>query len=110
MSDYNLFFSKVSEDFTITESTSFLFPELPTEWPKIQVIRFEEWQKEGFDTHSLFTDPLFVDAANDDYRLSPDSPAYELGFQPIPVEKIGIRKTAAMNIQQQPKKQSGDNQ
>jgi hypothetical protein len=32
---------------------------------------------------------LFVNAAADDYRLQPSSPAFTLGFQPIPVEKIG---------------------
>jgi len=25
----------------------------------------------------------------DDYRLRDDSPAFKLGFQPIPIEKIG---------------------
>ena len=34
-------------------------------------------------------DPLFVDPDKDDYRLKPDSPALKLGFQPIPVDKIG---------------------
>jgi hypothetical protein len=34
-------------------------------------------------------DPLFVDAAQGDFRLKPDSPAYKLGFEPIPFEKIG---------------------
>jgi hypothetical protein len=34
-------------------------------------------------------DPLFVDATRGDYRLKPDSPALGLGFEPIPVEKIG---------------------
>jgi hypothetical protein len=32
---------------------------------------------------------LFVDAAKDDYRLQPESPALKLGFEPIPVERIG---------------------
>ncbi len=32
-----------------------------------------------------------VDAANDDYRLKPESPAFKLGFKPILVEKIGPR-------------------
>lgn len=34
-------------------------------------------------------DPLFVDAAQGDFRLKADSPAYKLGFEPIPFEKIG---------------------
>jgi hypothetical protein len=51
--------------------------------------QWEAWQKLGFDLHSVIADPLFVDAASGDYRLSPGSPAYKLGFQPIPIEKIG---------------------
>ena len=34
-------------------------------------------------------DPLFVNAKEYDFRLLPESPALALGFQPIPIEKIG---------------------
>ncbi len=51
--------------------------------------QWEAWRKMGFDRNSIVADPLFVDAENDDYRLKPDSPALKLGFEPIPVEKIG---------------------
>ena len=37
------------------------------------------------------TDPLFVDAAHSDYRLKPNSPAYALGFQRLPIEKMGLK-------------------
>jgi parallel beta-helix repeat protein len=50
---------------------------------------WQSWQAAGEDQHSLVADPRFVDPANDDYRLRPDSPAWKLGFQPIPVERIG---------------------
>jgi hypothetical protein len=49
-----------------------------------------EWQATGFDQHSLIADPLFIDAANRDFRLKPDSPALELGFQPIDRSEIGL--------------------
>jgi parallel beta-helix repeat protein len=44
------------------------------------------------DQHSVVADPLFVAPARDDYRLRADSPAFKLGFQPIPLEKIGPYK------------------
>lgn len=48
------------------------------------------WQAAGFDTRSILADPLFVDPDRDDYRLRPESPAFKLGFKPIPVERIGL--------------------
>jgi hypothetical protein len=47
------------------------------------------WQALGQDQHSLVADPRFVAPEKDDYRLRSDSPAWKLGFQPIPLEKIG---------------------
>ena len=47
-----------------------------------------DWPGEG----NLDTDPLFVDADNGDYRLKPDSPALKLGFQPIDISRIGVRR------------------
>ncbi|MEK6794435.1 MAG: hypothetical protein AABZ39_06645 [Spirochaetota bacterium] len=51
--------------------------------------QWQEWQRLGFDNNSAVADPLFVDAANGNYRLKPDSPAFALGFKQIPVEHIG---------------------
>ena len=50
---------------------------------------WESWQALGLDTHSLVADPLFVDPDEDNHRLRPDSPAFKLGFKPIPFDKIG---------------------
>ena len=50
-----------------------------------------QWREAGYDQHSLVADPLFVDPENDDYRLKPGSPALDLGFQPIPFDKIGAQ-------------------
>ena len=36
------------------------------------------------------TDPGFVDAKNGDFRLKEDSPAWKVGFKPIPFEEIGL--------------------
>jgi len=35
-------------------------------------------------------DPRFVDPKSEDFRLRADSPAFEKGFQKIPIEKIGL--------------------
>ena len=37
----------------------------------------------------LNVDPGFVDPVNNDYRLQKDSPAFKLGFTPIPIDRIG---------------------
>lgn len=55
---------------------------------------WEAWQADGMDRHSVIADPLFVDPAKDDYRLKPESPAWGLGFRPIPVERIGCYQDA----------------
>ncbi len=43
-----------------------------------------------FEDNLVDTDPHFVDLERQDFRLRPDSPAFSLGFQQIPVEKIGL--------------------
>ncbi|TDE02779.1 right-handed parallel beta-helix repeat-containing protein [Jiangella asiatica] len=46
-----------------------------------------------YDQNSVTADPLFVDPDNHDYRLQPDSPALDLGFQPIDLSTVGPRET-----------------
>ncbi|MGO8736313.1 MAG: right-handed parallel beta-helix repeat-containing protein [Terriglobia bacterium] len=55
---------------------------------------FEEWQKRAQDEHSLITDPLFVDAEHDDFRLSAGSPALKVGFRMFEVGQVGPRKSS----------------
>ncbi len=57
---------------------------------------FDAWRELGFDRHSVFADPLFVDYANGDYRLRPESPAFALGFRPIDVDHIGLESPGAV--------------
>ncbi len=70
-------------------------PELPLKFSltlrpdAARLLAWDEWRSHGKDGHSVLADPKFVDPARHDYRLQPDSPALELGFQPIPFEKIG---------------------
>jgi hypothetical protein len=49
-----------------------------------------EWQALGFDRHSVFADPLFVDPEHGDYRVRPDSPALPLGFENFPMDRWGL--------------------
>lgn len=51
---------------------------------------FDAWQVHGQDKGSVVADPRFVDPDNDDFRLQPDSPALEMGFQPIDVGRAGL--------------------
>jgi hypothetical protein len=43
-----------------------------------------------FTDNLLDQDPLFVDRAHLNFQLRPESPAWKLGFQRIPIEKIGL--------------------
>lgn len=49
----------------------------------------EAWQALGYDRHSVFADPGFMDAANGDYRLRPDSPALALGIHSVDTRLSG---------------------
>jgi len=45
-----------------------------------------------FEANLIDKDPRFADADSRNFQLRPDSPAWELGFQKIPVEQIGLRQ------------------
>jgi len=47
------------------------------------------WQAAGHDLHSLVADPEFVEPFNDDFRLKSHSPAIQLGFHPIDLNRFG---------------------
>jgi len=90
-SDYNLFFNRDGDEYTVCFRGSWMSGGSFGGGTGEQV-SFAQWQRLSNDSHSLISDPLFVDAANGDYRLKPDSPALALGFVQLPVERIGIRK------------------
>jgi len=50
---------------------------------------WQQWQARGHDQHSLIADPLFVAPQENDFRLRTNSPAFQLGFQPIDLSRIG---------------------
>ena len=49
----------------------------------------EKMLEQGLDEHSVIADPKLRDPDNGDFTLAEDSPAFELGFEPIPFEEIG---------------------
>jgi len=54
----------------------------------------EEWKKlqnRKYDQQSIVADPMFVDPANHNYHLKPDSPALKLGFKDIDTSEIGLK-------------------
>jgi len=51
-------------------------------------------------------DPHFIDRAGGDFRLRADSPAYQMGFRPIPIVRMGLyrdRRRASWPVRHQPR-------
>ena len=59
--------------------------------PRFAGLGFGEWQAAGHDQDSRIADPLFVNAANFDFRLRPESPALKMGFRQIDMSTVGPR-------------------
>ena len=56
----------------------------------LETMSLKRWQLRGFDHNSPVADPGFADPERDRYELRADSPAFALGFAPIPVDRIGL--------------------
>ncbi len=52
-------------------------------------VPLEKWQSRGHDRQSLVADPGFADAANGNFTLPADSPAFKIGFRPIDLSQVG---------------------
>ncbi len=57
---------------------------------KLAAKSFEDWQKLGFDKHSVFADPMFIDPDNGNYHVKPESPALKLGFKNFDLDGVGL--------------------
>jgi len=57
------------------------------------VQNLEEWKSlyAQHDQYTVTADPLFVDPANHDYRLKPNSPALARGFEPVDLASPGLK-------------------
>ena len=66
----------------------FYNPNLKVEDVKFGGGTFEDWRKRGYDQNSIYSDPMFVDPDNFDFRLKPESPALQRGFEPIDLNGV----------------------
>ncbi|HTI72015.1 MAG TPA: PDZ domain-containing protein [Candidatus Limnocylindria bacterium] len=62
-----------------------------------------QFQPNGCDTHSIVADPLFLDPARGDYRVSSQSPALRIGFQNFPMDNFGVQKPELKTLAKSPK-------
>ena len=81
--DHNLFCSDVGE----FRAAAHYIREKPR---RSEEITLEQWQAMGYDRHSVYGDPLFVDPENGDYCVQPGSPALKLGFEDFDVSQAGL--------------------
>ena len=63
-------------------------------WPQVMASgasgRLSDWQAAGYDRDSLALDPRFVDPAQDNYALAADSAVFQHGFDPLPLDQMGL--------------------
>jgi len=60
-------------------------------WILAKAYSFEEWQKLGYDLHSIMADPKCRNPRTFDFTLAADSPAFKLGFKQIDLSDVGPR-------------------
>jgi len=58
--------------------------------PKDSEKHIKNWNERGVEKNSISADPLFVDVANANFELKPESPAFKLGFEAIDFASIGL--------------------
>ncbi|TDE12928.1 right-handed parallel beta-helix repeat-containing protein [Dyadobacter psychrotolerans] len=71
--DYNIFFN----------------PGMPVDSVEFGKQDLLQWRARGKDVHSVYTDPLFEDAAKFNFRLKAGSPAFKVGFKQIEMQNVG---------------------
>jgi hypothetical protein len=92
--DYNCFYSDLGEFVARVEtraegSYAESWEDLTDRRKKVKY-PLEQWQALGYDLHSVFADPLFIDPQHNDYRLRPESPALKLGFINFDAREAGL--------------------
>ncbi|PYK57190.1 MAG: hypothetical protein DME21_17915, partial [Verrucomicrobia bacterium] len=82
--DYNLYFDAR--------------PDTSADTMKFAGASLADWRQRGHDGQSIIADPLFVDPKNCDFRLKPGSPALRLGFKPVDLSEVGVRKNFRLQV------------
>ena len=67
-------------------------PEARADSMRFAGVTLAEWQARGHDLHSIVGDPLFHNPRAYNFRLNPNSPALQLGFNPIDLRRVGVRR------------------
>ncbi|KTD85188.1 right-handed parallel beta-helix repeat-containing protein [Paenibacillus etheri] len=57
---------------------------------RTETYEWSDWQAMGWDAHSVFGAPLFIDPEGGDYRVRPESPALALGFRNFTMDRFGL--------------------
>lgn len=84
-----------TREMTVTFNTDYNVyynPNLLADSVKLGKQTWAQWNGRGKDVHSVYADPMFIDVANHDFRLKPESPAFNLGFKQIDISTAGPRK------------------
>jgi parallel beta-helix repeat protein len=67
-------------------------PEARPETLRFAEATFDQWRQRGHDANSIIADPRFFNPREFNFRLSANSPALQLGFKPIDLSRVGIRR------------------
>jgi len=90
ISDLNLFWDVSG----VTELAGVGRPDVVDPEAPMTPLGNEAWHRAGHDRHSIIIDPACADLAGRDFTLSPDSPAWALGFEPLSARTAGPRGAA----------------
>ena len=60
--------------------------------PDLDGLDWERWRACGKEVGGAYADPRFEDAAANDFRLKPDSPAFALGFEAWDYSSAGLKR------------------